>query len=148
YLKPFPKHLHDQFSETYGGESAFALATSSPVLGNLNSGMQLYALKNDKPELFKQIKYSLHLPQYLTFLICGKLNTDITSIGCHTNLWDFKNQKYHKWVDDEKISRLFSAIRPSDEPVGEYVSEDLSIPVGIGLHDSSAALIPYLASFH
>jgi len=148
YLKPFPRYLHDQFYLAYGGESSFAIETSSPVLGNLNSGLQLFRLKYDKPELFKQIRYSLHLPQYLSFLICGKLNTDITSVGCHTCLWDFKNRQYHSWVQQEKISGLFSDIHPSDEPAGEYNNSVSKIPVGIGLHDSSAALIPYLASFH
>ena len=51
---------------TYGGESQFSKQTASPVLGNLNSGMQLYRMKYEKPEKFKQINYALHLPQYLS----------------------------------------------------------------------------------
>src|ERR1044071_5354037 len=42
YLKPYsPKLLH-KFYDQYGGQEAFAYRTASPVLGNLNSGMQLY----------------------------------------------------------------------------------------------------------
>src|SRR5512138_441614 len=62
YLKPFPKELQDKFYKTYGGESLVAKQTASPVLGNLNSGMQLYRLKYEKPEVFFKIKYALHLP--------------------------------------------------------------------------------------
>ncbi|MEI9908231.1 MAG: hypothetical protein WDO71_00270 [Bacteroidota bacterium] len=40
----------------------------------------------------KKIKYALHLPQYLSYILSGKLNTDITSIGCHTHLWYFQKQ--------------------------------------------------------
>jgi sugar (pentulose or hexulose) kinase len=148
YLKPYPAELQQQFYDMYGGMTAFAMRTSSPVLGNLNSGMQLYWMKYERPELFKKIKYSLHLPQYLSFLISGKMATDITSIGCHTNLWDFKKNDYHEWVYKEGIQTLFSDIHPSDEPVGKYEIPGGTVPVGIGLHDSSAALIPYLAGFH
>ncbi|MBS1598080.1 MAG: carbohydrate kinase [Bacteroidetes bacterium] len=148
YLKPYPPQLQKKFYDEYGGESAFARKTASPVLGNLNSGMQLYRLKYEKPALFSHIKYSLHLPQFLSFLICGKTTTDITSVGCHTGLWDFDKNDYHLWVSKENILHLFSGIHPSDEPVGEYKIGTSTIPVGIGLHDSSAALIPYLAEFH
>src|SRR5262245_16651972 len=42
YLKPFPAPLQREFYMQYGGESLVAKQTASPVLGNLNSGMQLY----------------------------------------------------------------------------------------------------------
>ena len=47
YLKPFPSTLQSKFYDTYGGES-FAITTASPILGHLNSGMQLYWLKKEK----------------------------------------------------------------------------------------------------
>src|SRR5204863_1610969 len=103
YLKPYPKNLKQQFYDTYGGESLIAKQTASPVLGNLNSGMQLYRLKYEKPGEFAKIKYALHLPQYLSYVICGELNTDITSVGCHTNLWHFQHNKYHSWAKSEGV---------------------------------------------
>ncbi|RRN78075.1 carbohydrate kinase, partial [Pseudoxanthomonas sp. SGD-10] len=115
YLKPYPPHLLAQFYNTYGGEEEFAKNTASPVLGSLNSGMQIYRIKYEKPELFKKIKYALHLPQYLSYLITGKAYTDITSIGCHTNLWDFNKNDYHEWVYKEGIAEKFAPILPGDE---------------------------------
>lgn len=145
YLKPYSPQLQKKFYNDYGGESAVAKQTASPVLGNLNSGMQLYRLKYEQPAKFNAIKYALHLPQYLSFILAGKLNTDITSIGCHTNLWDFQNNQYHRWVKEEGIQTKLAAVKNCDEIAG-YANEN--IPVGIGLHDSSAALIPYLTSFN
>src|SRR6185503_8834501 len=69
YLKDYPPRLLDQFYDQYGDRTKIARETSSPVLGNLNSGMQLYQIKYQKPALFNRIKYSLHLPQYLSYLI-------------------------------------------------------------------------------
>jgi sugar (pentulose or hexulose) kinase len=145
YLKPYPEKLKDQFYHAYGGESLFAKKTASPVLGNLNSGMQLYRLKYEQPGKFDQIKYALHLPQYLSFILTRKLNSDITSIGCHTNLWNFQNNKYHAWVKKEGVESKLPAVKIFNEIAG-YVRGN--IPVGIGMHDSSAALIPYLTSFN
>ncbi|RYZ45812.1 MAG: carbohydrate kinase, partial [Sphingobacteriales bacterium] len=146
YLKPFPAALHDKFYESYGGENAVAHETASPVLGSLNSGLQLYRFKQAQPALFRKMSFALHLPQYLSYLITGQPCSDITSIGCHTQLWDFAKQDYHRWVKKEKLqSRLpalmnADAVLPASFPGNGY-------SVGIGLHDSSAALIPYLVNF-
>ena len=59
YLKPFPSELQKHFYDTYGGESMVSKDTASPVLGHLNSGMQLYRLKYEKPELFAEIQLDL-----------------------------------------------------------------------------------------
>jgi sugar (pentulose or hexulose) kinase len=146
YLKPFPEELKSKFYNEYGGELQVSTETASPVLGNLNSGMQLYRLKYEKPELFSKIRYSLHLPQYLSFLVTGKAYSDITSIGCHTNLWDFNKNDYHEWVKKEGIAEKLAPLYPSDSAV-EADIEGVNRFVGIGLHDSSAALIPFFTSF-
>lgn len=146
YLKDFPEELKNEFYSKHGGEELIALQTASPVLGNLNSGMQLYRIKHRKPELFNRIKYSLHLPQYLNHLVTGKYYSDITSIGCHTQLWDFGKMDYHDWVYNEGIDRILAPVFPSDK-VDEVKVEGKHVSVGVGLHDSSAALIPYLANF-
>jgi len=146
YLKPFPEALKQKFYNDYGGELAVSLITASPVLGNLNSGMQLYWLKNEKPEIFKKINYSLHLPQYLSYLITGEPYSDITSIGCHTNLWNFPQNNYHEWVFREGIVDKLAPIY-SSAGVLEARAFWKDFKVGIGLHDSSSALIPYLACF-
>ena len=146
YLKPYPEDLKKQFYATYGDETKFSFQTASPALGSLNSGLQLYRIKYQKPELFKRIKYALHLPQYLSYLVSGQKFSDFTSIGCHTALWDFKHNDYHDWVVKEGIIDKLPPIHPSDEVVPSSLANS-SLKVGIGLHDSSAALIPYLVSF-
>jgi len=147
YLKPYPEKLKKKFYDAYGGESLIAKETASPVLGSLNSGMQLYRLKYEQPEIFSRLKYSLHLPQYLSFIISSRRTSDITSIGCHTQLWDFQKNKYHQWVYKEELRTKLPPIFRGDKMV--HSSNDTRhIAMGIGLHDSSAALIPYLKFFN
>jgi sugar (pentulose or hexulose) kinase len=146
YLKPFPEELKKKFYNDYGGEIFVSMMTASPVLGNLNSGMQLYWLKNNRPKVFEKIIYSLHLPQYLSYLITAQPCSDITSIGCHTNLWNFPQNYYHEWVLREGIFKKLAPIFSSADVI-ETRAFEKNFKVGIGLHDSSAALIPYLACF-
>lgn len=146
YLKTYPPELKQQFYSAHGGEDAFSLISASPVLGSLNSGMQLFRLKYKNPAVFAQTKYALHLPQYMSFLLSGKPCSDLTSIGCHTNLWDFEKNQYHNWVKQEGILEKLPPIIPSDT-VLPAAFDGHEIITGIGLHDSSAALIPYLLSF-
>ena len=146
YLKRYPETLQQQFYDGYGGASKVAHETASPVLGSLNSGLQLYRLKHLQPAIFRKLKHALHLPQYMSFLITGHHCTDITSIGCHTQLWDFNKNTYHRWVRKERIETKLPPLCPADT-VFPAAFPGNGYHVGIGLHDSSAALIPYLVNF-
>jgi len=143
YLKDYPEELKKEFYNKYKGEEKFAVKTASPVLGSLNSGMQIYRLKEEKPALFEKVKYCLHLPQYLSFLLTNEAFADITSIGCHTNLWNFKKMKYHKWLQNEGISEKIPPLHFGKDVLKK--EDDLAI--GVGLHDSSSAIIPYTINF-
>ena len=142
YLKPFPQKTLDRFISTYGKDSN-DLETASPCLGMLNSGLQLYWLKYDKPEVFRKVKHTLHFPQYLSYLFSGKLVSEPTSIGCHTKLWDFSNGEYHQWLDRESLLQFFPEIVPTTYYFSTPV-HDHKINVGVGIHDSSSALASYL----
>ncbi len=146
YLKPYPKRLSDEFYAKNNGIEEFSLQTSSPALGSLNSGLQLYRLKHEWPEVFMKIKHALHLPQYFSFLITGKYHTDLTSLGCHTAMWDFEKQHYHEWIFNEVMDSILAPIVPSADVIDSTFANN-ALKVGVGLHDSSAALIPYLINF-
>ena len=146
YLKPYPADLQERFYAAYGGEKTVARQTASPVLGSLNSGLQLYRLQKEEPETFHEILYSLHLPQYISFIFSEQPFSDITSIGCHTALWNFDTNNYHQWVTKESIFPKLAPLQPGDMVVHRS-NELVDIAVGVGLHDSSAALIPYLSAF-
>jgi L-fuculokinase len=146
YLKPFPEKLKADFYDKYGGESVFSQTTASPVLGSLNSGLQLYRLKYEQPVLFEKIHKSLHLPQYISRLVTSKNYTDITSIGCHTGLWNFTYNQYHQWLYHEEVIEKLPQIFSSHEIMKTSLNNK-TISAGVGLHDSSAALIPYFTGF-
>ncbi len=146
YLKPYPEKLSNQFYNTYGDKSAFSLETASPPMGMLNSGLQLYWLKHKRPEQFEKIKTTLHLPQYISFLFTRSTYADLTSLGCHTAMWNFQKKKYHSWLQNENLMHLLPTVKSLKETL-QTNYRNLTIDTGIGIHDSSAALAPYLLAF-
>jgi L-fuculokinase len=141
YLKPFPEALLTQFYNTYGDPTRLSLQTGSPAMGMLNSGMHMYWLKYTHPDIYNQIATTLHLPQYILYLLTGRKVSDYTSLGCHTALWSFEMWDYHDWVKKEGIHKKLAPVLASSSFI--YLHGDKGIQSGFGLHDSSSALIPY-----
>ena len=131
YLKPASEPFP---YSNFGGEAEFARKTASPILGNLNSGLQVYEAQS-KP-FWSEVFKAFHFPNYLASLFTGKFLSEITSIGCHTALWDFDKGQYHPWVTsfEDRLAPISAA---------GFIDID-GIHYGLGLHDSSAALVPYL----
>lgn len=145
YTKPINNDIVEKFYAQYGPEIKFCRETGTTREGMLNSGIQLYWLKHEKPEVFSKIKYSLHLPQYLSYLFTGIPVSEYTSIGCHTALWNYEKEDYHDWVYQEEIHKIL----PSIVDTGTSINTNLmghQIKVGVGIHDSSSALLPYIRS--
>jgi sugar (pentulose or hexulose) kinase len=140
YLKTMPEGVVEPVYEQYGGEEEFCRRTASPALGMLNSGFQSLWLKNTKPGIFDRVRTILHFPQYLSHFLTGQIASEHTSIGCHTALWDFDRMQYHPWT-----GRLESVLPDPESVTTVHPSARLkeSVPVGIGIHDSSSSLVPY-----
>ena len=143
YHKTVEVDTFTHFYKNYGPEPVFASQTGSKNLNLLNSGKQLYWLKYKRPELFKKIRYSLHLPQYLSYIFTGEMFTEFTSIGCHTDLWNYQEKNYHHWVKKEGIDRLFPPLVETQKTITKKI-KGREITFGIGIHDSSSALLTYL----
>jgi sugar (pentulose or hexulose) kinase len=145
YLRESDESVLSRFDEQYGDNGQVYAKTASPRLGNLNTGMQLYQLKHSQPAVFERIRHSTWLPQWLSGYFTGQLFTESTSIGCHTLCWDFRSRGFPYWTHMEDISQLFPPLRRADEPLTVDIG-GRRLVAGIGLHDSSSALIPYLLS--
>jgi len=140
YLKPMPDGVMEGFYDAYGGIEEFCRKTASPALGMLNSGLQILWLKRKKPEVFRRTKDMLHFPQYVSYFFTGKIASEYTSIGCHTALWDYDTRHYHPWV---KYEGILLPEPVSNSTVFDVMIEGQTVKTGIGIHDSSASLVPY-----
>jgi sugar (pentulose or hexulose) kinase len=145
YTKPLDQTLITKFYDTYGPEIDFSKTTGSSNSGMLNSGMQLYWLKHTKPEVYSKIAFSLHLPQYISYIFTGIPLSEYTSIGCHTGLWDYAKKDYHDWIYQEGINTKLPPIISTETSINMNYNGK-RIKIGVGIHDSSAALLPYVRS--
>lgn len=145
YTKPLPENIVAEFFEAHGPREAFLRYTGCAGLSMLNSGLQLYWLKKTKPEIHGKIKYALHLPQYLSYIFTGIPLSEYTSIGCHTALWDYGKKDYHTWVYKEGIDEILPPIVSTETSINMNYNGS-RIKIGVGIHDSSAALLPYVRS--
>jgi sugar (pentulose or hexulose) kinase len=145
YTKEIDANLIDDFYEKYGPEIELTRTSGSSKSGMLNSGIQLYWLKYNKPDIFKKIKYSLHLPQYLSFVFTGVPLSEYTSIGCHTALWNYDTKDYQNWVYEEEINKILPPLVSTETSLNINYNGK-RIKIGVGIHDSSSALLPYVRS--
>lgn len=141
YLKPMPEGITGPFYERYGGKMEFSRQTASPPLDMLNSGLQALWLKHKKPDVFAKTEHILHFPQYLCQFLSGKIFSEYTSIGCHTALWNFDRMNYHPWCKDEGL-KLPEPV--ANETLVNIPVNGTTVKCGIGIHDSSASLAPYI----
>ncbi len=146
YLKPYPQDLMERFVQAYDTDGGLSVDTASPLMGHLNTGMQLYWLKHQHPALYEEVSSVLHFPQYLSYRLTGKITSEMTNVGCHSAMWHFSGKRYHDWLKKEGIDQKLLPVASGKQA---YVIQKNGnrIVTGIGLHDSSAAVIPYLMSF-
>jgi len=140
YLKPIDSTLENTFYTTFPD---LEFLSASPRSGFLNSGFQLYWLKYTQPEKFNLLQFALHLPQFFHYHFTRNFVSECCSIGCHTSLWDYTLENYHPWVKKETIDPVLAPI-VSAKHRSNGIGLLENIAVGVGIHDSSAALIPYL----
>ena len=126
--------------------------TGSPKLpGGLNSGAQLFWLFAKFPELKESVSTILTYPQYWSYRLCGVLANEVTSLGCHTDLWLPQEKTFSTLVDDLNIKdKMANVLLPTDmlgtvlPNVAEQTGLAKTTRVYCGIHDSNASLYSHL----
>jgi sugar (pentulose or hexulose) kinase len=123
--------------------------TGSPALPNgLNLGAQLYWLDELIPELRSADSIIVPWAQYWAWVLSGVLASEITSLGCHTDLWCPMEARPSALAIRCRWDERLAPLRRADEVLGELRPELVArtgLPadtqVLCGLHDSNAALL-------
>lgn len=127
--------------------------TLSPAMENgLNVGRQLFWQQHRFPEGFARARHLLFHPQYWAFRLTGVAASEVTSLGCHTDLWAPRQGGVSTLVDAMGWRHLLPPIRSAFESLGPLLPElaariglpGRTIPVACGIHDSNASLLPHL----
>lgn len=126
--------------------------TGTPLLPlGLNAGLQLYWLQQTQPEAWQGIEAWLPYPQYWAWWFTGVAVNEVSSLGCHTHLWQPARNRFAPWAVREGLVERFPPLRRAHEAIGPVrpaLAERLGLPAGCvvhaGLHDSNACLARHL----
>ena len=114
----------------------------SPFLENgLNIGQQIYYLYKRKQKLIKETKYILNYPQYIVWKLTSSFSSEISYVGCHTHLWDFKRNKLSSFVKKIKLEKKFPKIRKAWDTIGQRKIGETNLKIINGIHDSNASYL-------
>ncbi|HEX7987363.1 MAG TPA: L-fuculose kinase, partial [Duganella sp.] len=92
----------------YAGQRPPYSATYSPGLpAGLNLGRQLAWQAQAFPEQFRRARHILMYPQYWAWRLSGVAAGEVTSLGCHTDLWQPARQQYSSLVERMGWNGLF-----------------------------------------
>lgn len=151
FAPDYEDHAFELVAETYRTQRDAFSETFSPFLPlGLNMGRQLYFLESCHAPQFKRIHSCLLYPQYWAWRLCGEKASEVTSLGCHTDLWQPRQAKPSSLADRRGWSRLLPALRAASDTLGRVSAElvratglDPDCRVQCGIHDSNASYLSH-----
>ena len=126
--------------------------SGSPELpAGLNLGRQLHWQSRLLSDKQKRNAILLMYPQYWAWKLSGQFAAEITSLGCHTDLWDFDKQKPTSLLASLGLRDALPPLQKAWMPIGQ-VRPKLATELGLrkgchvypGVHDSNAGYVPIL----
>ena len=134
--------------QTYDTQRDAFAHTGSPALPQgLNLGMQLHRLEVLTGPWPEELRILLW-PQYWAWRLCGVMASEVTSLGCHSDLWRPLERRYSDLAIRRGWARRVPPQRHAREALGPVTEEWITrtgLPrdcvVLCGLHDSNSALL-------
>jgi sugar (pentulose or hexulose) kinase len=125
----------------------FSLTGSPALPAGLNLGMQLHWLESLRSSNFHSGTI-VPWAQYWSWLLSGVAASELSSLGCHTDLWRPYERRPSDLAERRGWAARLAPIRPAGEVLGTLTAEwakrtglSAKVEVYCGLHDSNAALL-------
>jgi sugar (pentulose or hexulose) kinase len=145
YEEPVPHAVRVAYQ---ADRDAFAATGSPPLPDGLNCGVQLAWMESLHPGLLAPGATIVTWAQYWAWLFSGVAATEVTSLGCHSDLWRPVQATPSSLAIQRGWADRLAPLRRADEALGEILplwAERTGLPsdteVYCGLHDSNAALL-------
>ena len=143
--------IYETTREEYARERDDFECTFSPHLPlGLNLGAQLHFLESEHAEIFGQVASILLLPQFVAWRFSGVMASEVTSLGCHSDLWRPLDRSFSALVIRRGWDALLPARRNASDLLGP-ISAEMAGAVGFkqacrivcGMHDSNASYLSH-----
>lgn len=153
---PVLDYEHDGPNETAEAYAAlrppFAETFSQLLPAGQNLGAQLFWQQSRFAERFDAATTFVTYPQFWAFKLSGVAATEVTSLGCHTDLWMPEKSQFSSLVERAGWGGLMAPARRARDVLGPMrpdLARRLGLktppPISCGIQDSNASLLPYLA---
>ncbi len=123
---------------------------SPPLPAGLNLGRQLHWQSARMPDEFARATEILLYPQYIGWRLTGRKASEMTSLGCHTDLWCPRTRAFSSLAKGRGWDRLFPPIQaawaelgPLRPEVRDATGSSRGCRVLTGIHDSNASFLPH-----
>lgn len=144
----------DDVAEEYDAlRPDFARSGSPRLPRGFNLGAQLHWLLRTRPELHRRLAHVVTYPQYWVGRLTGDWCTEVTSLGCHTDLWLPREGRFSELVERLGLRGRFPPLKRAGDRIGTVLPAIVAAtglspatPVYCGIHDSNASLYPHLRS--
>jgi sugar (pentulose or hexulose) kinase len=128
----------------------FEETLSPPLPAGLNLGRQLHWQAERMPGAFARITDILPYAQYIGWRLAGRKVSEVTSLGCHTDLWSPRARTFSSLANARGWDALFAPIEPAWAQLGA-LRPDVRAATGlapecrvlVGIHDSNASYFPH-----
>jgi L-fuculokinase len=142
----------EQVNVAYRAQRDHYRETYSPDLPlGLNLGRQLFFLQETQPALFGRVAHVLLYPQYWAWRLSGVMASEVTSLGCHSDLWLPRQASFSRFAQARGWDRLLPAIKRAGDLLGPISAEVAAVTglspqcqVACGIHDSNASYLQFL----
>ncbi|UTA48351.1 L-fuculose kinase [Simiduia sp. 21SJ11W-1] len=135
-------HIEEHYQQT---RDPFALTHSPSLPAGLNLGRQLHWLAKQFPQEFERADALLMYPQYWFWRLTGECCSEVTSLGCHTDLWQPQARTFAPMVKRLGWAAKLPPVKSAQhfaQPLAEVCQSAGLKPeckVFAGIHDSNAS---------
>jgi sugar (pentulose or hexulose) kinase len=143
----YEQEIPEDVTAAYRAQRDVFSETGSPALpAGLNLGSQLHWLETLHGANFHDYIF-MPYAQYWSWFLSGIATSEVTSLGCHSDLWSPAAQDYSPmakrrgWAEQfAPISKAGNAIGTLKSAIAEHTGLPANVRVHCGLHDSNAAM--------
>ena len=145
YEDPLFETINDEYEAR---RDPFGQTLSPRLPLGLNLGRQLFFLHSRCSADFQTVAQILLYPQYWAWRLCGVLASEVTSLGCHSDLWWPRQKAFSNLARQQGWAAKLPPIRNACDTLGP-VATSVAAATGLrpdcrvicGIHDSNASYL-------
>lgn len=145
--------VQEEFYDTFGDRRTLHRNTCTPDLGFANLGKSIFYVNTRMPQVWKKVRHLLFYDSYLGYELTGVRSMEPTYLGNHSYLWDFFDGR---WSEvgfklgaptrfPDRLSNPWDRLGAVKPELARECGLSPDCVVTMGLHDSNANFLPYLA---